>query len=84
MGATEEAAMAQQRDRVAQVIKLAYELAQTGKFDDATAVDQELVALGYNEEAPSLKSPGLRIVIDEVCATGRKRDVVDWHTHMAW
>jgi hypothetical protein len=83
MGATEEAAMAQQ-DRVSQVIKLAYELAQTGKFDDATAVDQELVALGYNEETRSLKSPDLRIVIDEVCATGRERDIRGWHTHVAW
>jgi hypothetical protein len=75
--------MAQQQDRVARVIRLAYELAQTGKFDDATAVEQELVALGYNDEAPSLKSPGLRIVIDEVCATGRERDIAGWHTHTA-
>jgi hypothetical protein len=72
-----------QQDRVARVIKLAYELAQTGKFDSIKAIELELVALGYEEETASLKTPGLRIVIDEVCSTGRKQDEPRWHTHVA-
>jgi hypothetical protein len=72
-----------QQDRVARVIKLAYELAQTGKFDSIKAIERELVALGYEEETTSLNSPGLRIVIDEVCSTGRKPDEPRWHTHVA-
>jgi hypothetical protein len=79
-----EAAMVQQQDRLTRVVKLAYELAQTGKFEDVAAVERELVTLGYEEETSSLKSPGLRVVIDEVCATGRERDAPTWHQHTAY
>jgi hypothetical protein len=73
-----------QQDRLRRVVKLAYELAQTGKFENVAAVESELVALGYAEETLLLQSPGLRVVIDEVCTTGRERDVPTWHQHTAY
>jgi hypothetical protein len=33
--------MVQQQDRLTRVIKFAYELAQTGKFEDVAAVERE-------------------------------------------
>jgi hypothetical protein len=76
--------MVQQQDRLTRVIKLAYELAQTGKFEDVAAVERELVAVGYGQDIHSLERPGIRIVLDEVCATGRKRDAPTWHRHIAF
>jgi hypothetical protein len=61
-------------DKPARVVKLAYELAQTGLFEDVAAVERELVAVGYGDEIHSLERPTVRGVIDEVCASRRERE----------
>ena len=76
--------MVQEQDRPPRVVKLAYELASTGKFEDYAAVERELVALGYGNETPSLERPGIRVVLDEACAAGRERDVPVWRQHTAF
>jgi hypothetical protein len=76
--------MVQEQDRLARVVKLAYELASTGKFEDMVAVKRELVALGYGDDTRSLEKPGIRLSLDEACASGRERDVPAWHTHTSF
>jgi hypothetical protein len=66
------------------VVKLALELAQTGLFEDAAAVERELVAVGYEKEIHSLERPTVRTVIDKVCASRRERDEPGWHQHTAY
>jgi hypothetical protein len=75
--------MAQQHDRLSRIIKLAYQLARTGRFEDIAAVERRIVALGYEEEAASLESPGVRVMIDEICATRRDSSGPGWHRHSA-
>jgi hypothetical protein len=79
----EETAMPEEKGRLARAAKLAYELAQTGKFENFSAVARELVAVGYKGEIHSFDRPGFRAAIDEVCVTGRERDVDTWHQHTA-
>jgi hypothetical protein len=56
----------------------------SSKFEDAAAVAREMVALGYADEARSLDGPGISVVIDRVCSTGRERDAPTWHQHSAF
>ena len=72
--------MPEDRTRLERAIKLAYELAQTGMFDDFGAIEDELVALGYGGEAPALTRPGISEALDEVCAVSvRERNGPTWH-----
>jgi hypothetical protein len=61
-------------DKPARVVKLAYELAQTGLFEDVAAVERELAAVGYGDEIQALGRPTFRGIIDEVCASRRERE----------
>jgi hypothetical protein len=63
------------------VVKLAYELALTGKFEDFHAIERELVAIGLTDELQSLERPGIRDALTEVCITGREREQPTWHLH---
>ncbi len=54
--------------RVTRVVKLAYELAQTGVFEDFAAIERELISLGYADEARSLEKPSIRDTLSEICA----------------
>jgi hypothetical protein len=67
--------------RVTRVVKLAYELAQTGVFEDFAAIERELVSLGYADEAHSLEKPSIRDTLSEICITGREREEPTWHSH---
>jgi hypothetical protein len=68
-------------DRSTRVVKLAYELAQTGKFEDMAAIERELASVGLSEELRALDRPGIRAVINEACVTGREREEATWHSH---
>ena len=67
--------------RLTRVFKLAYELAQTGKFEDIAAIERELTSAGLAAELHSLEMPGIRAVLSDVCATGREREEATWHSH---
>jgi pentatricopeptide repeat protein len=73
--------MAQEDVRLARGVELACRLAKTGKFEDAAAVAREMIAQGCADEARSLGGPGLSVVIDHVCSSGRERDAPAWRQH---
>lgn len=54
-------------------IKLAYELALTGKFENVSALERELIAAGYDEGLYALEGNKVRAALEEVCAEGRER-----------
>jgi hypothetical protein len=60
-----------ERGRVAVVAKLAYELAQTGRFRDFAAIERELIALGVGTEIHLLTKPGLPDAVTSICAVRR-------------
>jgi hypothetical protein len=66
--------MHEQREPVGRAVRLALELAETGAFENITAIERELAAVGYPRgDIQSLERPGVRIIIDAVCSTGRRR-----------
>jgi hypothetical protein len=46
-------------DTTAVVASRAYELAQTGRFEDFEAIERELVAEGFGDEIGNVKKPPL-------------------------
>jgi hypothetical protein len=66
------------------VVKLAYELAVTGRFEDVAALERELIAEGYDDVIHILEGASVRAALDEVCAAGREREAPRWHHHAAW
>jgi hypothetical protein len=81
VGSEVEDAVSEEMGHAPRVVRLAYELAQTGKFDDYAAIERELVAAGDKNDVASLDRPGLRGALNEVCATGRERDADAWRRH---
>jgi hypothetical protein len=80
----EATSMAQTQDRPSRLVMLAYELAQSGKFENTGAVERQIAALGYDEEAYSLQELGVRLMIDEICAMHRDPGGPRWHQHSAY
>ena len=59
-------------DTKAVIASRAYELAQTGKFEDFAAIERELVAEGFGDEISNVKKPALQSAITAICiANGR-------------
>jgi hypothetical protein len=54
-------------DMTAVVASRAYELAQTGQFEDLAAIERELVAEGFGDEIGNVKKPALQSAINAVC-----------------
>jgi hypothetical protein len=66
-----EAAMLTLEDRLAPVVHLACDLAQTGKFEDFAAIERELVAEGFAEGVRSMETPAVMDAITEICVASR-------------
>jgi len=64
-------------------IKLAYELALTGKFEDVAA-GKRVGRLWYGDIIHMLEERGVHAALGEVCASGREREVPKWRQHMAF
>jgi hypothetical protein len=54
-------------DTTAVVASRAYELAQTGRFEDFEAIERELVAEGFGDEIGNVKKPALQSAITAIC-----------------
>jgi hypothetical protein len=54
-------------DTTAVVASRAYELAQTGQFEDFAAIERELVAEGFGDEIGNVKKPALQTAITAIC-----------------
>jgi hypothetical protein len=64
--------MAQTEDRLAYVAERAYTLARMGIFEDFAAIEQEIAAEGFAQEAHWLERPGVRNALDEICIANRQ------------
>jgi hypothetical protein len=62
-------------DMTAVVASRAYELAQTGEFEDFAAIERELFAEGFGGDIGGLKKPELQNVLDAMCAASRGTDI---------
>jgi hypothetical protein len=74
--------MVDRNSPLGRAIKLGYELAETGRFQDFAAIERELVAFGFEDEARLIVG-SVRQTIEQVCATGREREVLTWHSQTA-
>ena len=62
-------------DDVAAVIaSRAYELAQTGVFEDFAAIERELIAEGFGEEIGAAKKPTLEQALNTICFASRQAE----------
>jgi hypothetical protein len=61
-----------QTEELAFVAVHAYALARTGIFDDFKAIEREIIAEGYRDEAHWLERPAVRDAIDEICIASRQ------------
>jgi hypothetical protein len=59
-------------DRLAFATERAYALARLGVFEDFSAIEREIEAEGYAEEAHWLERRGVRDAIDEICIINRQ------------
>jgi hypothetical protein len=73
-GKSKGAAMVNEEDRMAHVMRRAYALAATGLHRDAMSVEQTLIAEGYPEARNWLARPGIRDALEEICKTSRERE----------
>jgi hypothetical protein len=64
--------MVQTEDRLAYVAERAYALARMGIFEDFAAIEREIAAEGFVEEAHWLERPGVRDALDEICIANRQ------------
>jgi hypothetical protein len=64
--------MVQIEDRLAYVAERAYALARTGIFEDSAAIEHEIAAEGFADEAHWLERPGVREALDEICIVHRQ------------
>lgn len=63
-----------ERNPMARLLALALELAETGQFQNTFAVERELAAAGFAvADILTLERPGIRMLIDGACQTGRGR-----------
>jgi hypothetical protein len=49
----------------------AYELAQTGSFEDFAAIERELIVEGFGEAVEKVKKPSIERAISETCRATR-------------
>jgi hypothetical protein len=54
------------------VASRAYELAQTGEFEDFAAIERQLLAEGFGEHVVGLKRPALQSALGDICAARRQ------------
>jgi len=54
-------------DTTAVVASRAYQLAETGEFEDCAAIQRELVAEGFGDEIEILKKPLLENTLNALC-----------------
>lgn len=59
-------------DIEAVIASRAYELAQTGAFEDCAAIQREIGAEGFEEEAHCLDQHAVRHALDEICIARRQ------------
>jgi hypothetical protein len=60
-------------DTSAVVASRAYELAQTGDFEDFAAIERELFAEGFGEEIDAIKRPAVVDALQTICVTSRSK-----------
>jgi hypothetical protein len=66
-------------DTTAVAASRAYELAQTGMFEDFVAIERELFAEGFGEEIDSLDKPAVKNAITRMCMAMRRVDTTFEH-----
>jgi hypothetical protein len=59
-------------DTTAVIASRAYELAQTGAFEDYAAIERELFAEGFREDIDGTKKSALQSVFTEICDAKRQ------------
>jgi hypothetical protein len=54
-------------DATAVVASRAYELAQTGRFEDFEAIERELFAEGFGDDVAVVRKPALQSALAAIC-----------------
>lgn len=63
-------------DTTAVAASRAYELAQTGEFEDFAAIERELFAEGFGEDVARVKKAALQSALAEICAARHRETVI--------
>ena len=61
-------------DTPAVIASRAYEMAQTGAFENFEAIERELFAEGFGDEVRWIERPRLRDTLDMLCIVNRQSD----------
>jgi hypothetical protein len=65
------------KERAEKIERLAFEMAQSGEYDDYSAIELALRARGYEEARTQLDSPGTRHSLNEICNSNKGKRSAD-------